>query len=542
LGVASATSVTVGAGTVSAPSISTTGDTNTGIYFPAADTIAFTEGGVEAMRIDSSGNVGIGTSSPTEKLTVSGNASLSGNLTFTGTGNRITGDFSNDTLANRVMFQTSTVDGNTTVSVIPNGTGSTSFLRAFNNSNPTNSSFGDIGIVGSTDVRIRSDIAGTGTYLPMTFYTGGSECMRIDSSGRVGIGTSSPGSGTRLEVRAANTITNARGTLAINTTNTAGTNLGGSISFGGETGQATTPYVFGSVAGRYEGSDYNGYLQFSTTQGPSGIVAERMRINSSGNVGIGTSSPSSKLNVYSNTEASIIRTTGDGFGASFSAMRYDNTATSTFVLLNKARGSLASPLAVNSGDGVGTLGFLAYGGANNRTVASIIGGVDTYTSDTNISGILTFNTNGGSTLVTERMRINSSGNVGIGTSSPQSRLHVDGTVRFYGTTASGFRLYLNPSTLVTDVYASGVDTAINTVSNGSLNFGTNNTERMRIDSSGNVLVGTTTAVELITNNGRMYLSNQTEPSTPSGGGVLYVEGGALKYKGSSGTVTTIANA
>ena len=53
------------AGTVSLPSITSTGDTNTGLYFPAADTIAFAEGGVESMRIDSSGNVGIGTTSPT---------------------------------------------------------------------------------------------------------------------------------------------------------------------------------------------------------------------------------------------------------------------------------------------------------------------------------------------------------------------------------------------------------------------------------------------------------------------------------------------
>jgi hypothetical protein len=57
----SATGVTtVQAGTNSAPAITTTGDTNTGIFFPAADTIAFTEGGAEAMRIDASGNLGLG--------------------------------------------------------------------------------------------------------------------------------------------------------------------------------------------------------------------------------------------------------------------------------------------------------------------------------------------------------------------------------------------------------------------------------------------------------------------------------------------------
>ena len=64
--------VQLGAGTAAAPALSTTGDTNTGIFFPAADTIAFTEGGVESMRIDSSGNVGIGTSSPGSTLDVNG--------------------------------------------------------------------------------------------------------------------------------------------------------------------------------------------------------------------------------------------------------------------------------------------------------------------------------------------------------------------------------------------------------------------------------------------------------------------------------------
>lgn len=55
----------VPAGTVSAPSIYSTGDTNTGIFFPAADTIAFSGGGVESMRIDSSGRLLIGVSTNT---------------------------------------------------------------------------------------------------------------------------------------------------------------------------------------------------------------------------------------------------------------------------------------------------------------------------------------------------------------------------------------------------------------------------------------------------------------------------------------------
>jgi hypothetical protein len=68
---ANAAGITFAAGSAAAPSITTNNDTNTGIFFPAADTLAFSEGGTESMRITSAGNVGIGTTSPSNKLQVS---------------------------------------------------------------------------------------------------------------------------------------------------------------------------------------------------------------------------------------------------------------------------------------------------------------------------------------------------------------------------------------------------------------------------------------------------------------------------------------
>jgi hypothetical protein len=77
-------------------------DANTGMFFPAADTIAFAEGGTEVMRIDSSGNVGIGTSSPSGRLNVAATAATNT------TGLNLTGS---TTGYQRVLFSNTTGGG-----------------------------------------------------------------------------------------------------------------------------------------------------------------------------------------------------------------------------------------------------------------------------------------------------------------------------------------------------------------------------------------------------------------------------------------------
>lgn len=85
---------TFAVGASGTPAITASGDANTGIYFPAADTIAFTEGGNEVVRIDSSGRVGIGTTSPGsldafgDDLVIGGGSGHRGATIYSGTGSQ----------------------------------------------------------------------------------------------------------------------------------------------------------------------------------------------------------------------------------------------------------------------------------------------------------------------------------------------------------------------------------------------------------------------------------------------------------------------
>lgn len=143
-------------------------------------------------------NVGTGkTATVGGTLTVSGTfnmngtSSWAGNLTFSGTGRRITGDFSNATPANRVIFQTSTTNGVTIVPAAPNGTETTSIYRVYNNASPDNASYGELR-VGSAAVEVISNKEGTGTFLPMQLSTNNTVRAYIGTDGKVGLATTSP--------------------------------------------------------------------------------------------------------------------------------------------------------------------------------------------------------------------------------------------------------------------------------------------------------------------------------------------------------------
>ena len=234
----------------------------------------------------------------TKTLSVTGTFSLGTNLAFSGTGRRITGDFSNATPANRVIFQTSTTNGTTIVPAAPNGTDTTAIYRVYNNSNPDNSSYGEIR-ASSGAVELIANREGTGGFLPMTFSTNNAEVMRISTDGVLGIGTSSPSPNHKVEIVA----TGIDNQLAVRNTGTAASDDAIILIRTAGTGGAS------QISGLYFGdgdSNSVGQLRYNHVDDSMAFYTsgdERARLNAN-NTLIGTTTPAGTL-ISSTTEAGI---------------------------------------------------------------------------------------------------------------------------------------------------------------------------------------------------------------------------------------------
>jgi hypothetical protein len=501
-------------GSVGAPSYSFTGDTNTGLFASGADAIGLVTGGTSRLAIDSSGNVEIGANvgiggTATKKLDIH-HADTDG-LRFTTADGAETfidfGDASDNDIGgirydhadNHMRFRTNNAerirmfsDGDISfMSVSQNrdfyweagtsrlglGTDSPSgllhvkgdsnsnggelFLQV--NNNNTTDNIGAINFGNNADTtlsKILSGTSGNNTSSYLTFSTSAtgtqSEAMRIDKDGNVGIGTTS---NTTFALEVVGNATD--GILAVkNGTNDANTfrssNSGGTRTF--DIGNNSSGH--GIVNIRNSSGTVNTQLLGSGTSYFNG-----------GSVAIGATSASQKLEVH---DASSTTTANDG---------------GVGIVIKNTNGTDNNQAS------------LAFQNSNGTKSASI---TCTFEDQSSNQGVLSFGTGPGGGAFAEHMRIDSSGNVGIGTNNPSSILHLED--------ASSPKLIIKDTTNNCQyiTYAQNSNAHLGTSSNHDLFIDTNNTKRIEVHNNGNISffedTGSTETLGWSASNERLSLS------------------------------------
>ena len=329
---------------------------------------------------------------------------------------------------------------------------------------------------GDADLRIEGGASNTTSFLlrngagnnRVDFLTGGANAMTINSSQRVGIGTTSPG--TKLEVKA-NGDTSQE---VIKIRNSSGTEV----------------MTIAAID-----SNGDGYINFNSSPGTINTNGGDLVLSpgGSGNVGIGVASPEGKVHIYNGNANVAPDSDGD-----------------ELVVENSNR----SGISILSGTGSGSIGSIIFGSSDDGNGAGVTwqNYINTLTVKTqNTAGILRFASNNN----VEAMRILADGKVGIGTQSPAQKLHVvGGQARFddHISIQPTKQLYLD----------GGLDTYIKESSPNVMEFYCGNSRRMQLTTTylqvpDNALLGAGNDVDVFikhdgnghfqSNAGQMYINN-----------------------------------
>ena len=361
------------------------------------------------MRIDSSGNVGIGQTSMPHKLCVNGNIQLGsasqlrsssssgqlqiqGGSTFPG-GNILLGGGNAD---DNIVFSTTGASTSSTERMRITSSGT---VNIGNSSTPASANVHlDLYCNSSYDAFIRfRDQSGAPGLIgfdhgsnAMQFYTNGStEAMRIDSSGRLLVGQTTTSNNGLLCVKGSASSSTAGGAITIQKgASVSGANQHiGTLSFG--EGSANTAEIKAFTGSNWSGSSRETYLTFETTALNSAGPSERMRIDSAGRLLVGASSASS----HSDARHAFIQTFGNNSG-NFQGGR-----------ITIGRAEFSSN--ITNGE---ILGDLYFTDAQSGCYAKIEAIADGTAGANDYPGRLVFSTTGdGSAAPTERMRISNDG-------------------------------------------------------------------------------------------------------------------------------------
>ena len=592
------------AGTQSAPALVFDADVNSGIFHPTADTIAASTAGSERVRITPNGYVLVGTNiEPSsgdahaqnarfvirgrignsadsgrinlQRGSAASNGSSIGSITFTDNGNNAyarietladaatgTNDYPGaiafsttpDGAASPVERLQITSDGKTNLGQSAGAVGSK--LNIFNGSDNQNilgitgadesTEYAALGISPGNAVITGGGIGTTSTGIIFRTAEGGTEVerMRIRPTGLIGIGTSNPTSPLHV-------IGDTKTEGAFVSLPSSGSSEGGEIQLKNPDGSTNGAVIDISATDTFRifQLNNNSLMQLGQLSGTGGQItlhtggSERVRINSSGNVGINNNSPFFKLDVDAQIRAGSntgygflalgnhpsdayrnwhIASEGNGFLSFFNGNDGSGTkhvtigsngnfglglsAPTSLLHLQKGTGAVIN-LGTGTTNSNSVQGFNFYGRFVSGTTPAAPGQLTSYIREerqgSNAQFDLTFGT-ATSSDATEKMRIRSNGRCGIGTTNPSSIVQIGDTANSDNFITFGKRVSASetnrPVIGQTSTTGSNNDLGICATStggsirfytgNGSGGFGAgSNEERFRVDGSGNAVLG-----------------------------------------------------